>query len=458
MKSSRSEIHHKTHAVPTLRFEDQRLTSFSGLVVFQQLFEHLGLKERLRRCFKHLDVSPIFGHANIVLLLVVHLLLGYRELRHFRYYEDDPLVRRLLGLKRLPDVATVSRQLAAMDSKSVGHLQQLQQTLVLDRLRVLALRRITIDFDGSVIGTGRFAEGTAIGFNRKKKGQRSYYPLFCTVAQTGQVLAVLHRAGNVHDSKGAQAFILNCIEQIKKALPGVTIEVRMDSAFFSDAIVSALDEAQIDYTISVPFERFTQLKEKIENRHRWNRLDNQHDFFESSWKPGSWTVRHRFVFVRQLAKVQYKQAVQLDLFIPFEYDYTFKVLLTNKKLTAAKVVAFHNGRGSQEGIFAELKSQNALGYVPTRTWRGNQVYLLSAVLAHNLSRELQMITRAPSRTTQQKRPALWDFEQLNTLRRRVIQRAGRLIRPQGRLTLSMSANQAVQNELLHYLDEIEKAA
>ncbi|MBL3600661.1 MAG: transposase, partial [gamma proteobacterium endosymbiont of Lamellibrachia anaximandri] len=163
-------------------------------------------------------------------------------------------------------------------------------------------------------------------------------------------------------------------------------------------------------------------------------------------------------FVRQRAKVQYKQAVQLDLFIPYEYGYTFKVVLTNKNLTAGKVVAFHNGRGSQEGIFAELKSHNALGYVPTRTWRGNQVYLLSVVLAHNLSRELQMITRASSRTTQEKRPALWDFEQLNTLRRRVIQRAGRLIRPQGRLTLSMSANQAAQNELLHYLDEIEKAA
>ena len=146
------------------------------------------------------------------------------------------------------------------------------------------------------------------------------------------------------------------------------------------------------------------------------------------------------------------------LFIAYEYGYAFKVVLTNKKMIASKVVAFHNGRGSQEGIFAELKSQNQLGYVPTNTWRGNQVYLLSAVLAHNLSRELQMITRPPSRKKQEKRPALWDFEQLNTLRQRVIQRAGRLIRPQGRLTLSMSANRSVQNELLHYLDEIEKAA
>ena len=458
MKSSRSEIRRKTHALPNLRFEDQQLSSFSGLIIFQKLLDLLGLKDRLRHCFKHLTVSPIYGHASIVLLLIVHLLLGYRELRHLRYYEDDPLVLRLLGLKQLPDVATLSRQLASMDKQSVDQLQSLQQALVLDRLRLLSFSRITLDFDGSVIGTGRFAEGTAIGFNRKKKGQRSYYPLFCTLAQTGQVLAVLHRSGNVHDSNGAQAFILQCIEQVKQALPNTLIEVRMDGAFFSDTIVSALDQAKIEYTISVPFERFAQLKTMIENRRRWYTLDQQQDYFESSWKPKAWDKRHRFVFVRQRVKVQYKEPVQLDLFIPYEYGYAFKVVLTNKTLTAAKVVAFHNGRGSQEGIFAELKSQNALSYVPTRTWRGNQVYLLSAVMAHNLSRELQMITRPPVRSTQEKRPALWHFEQLSTLRRRIIQRAGRLIRPQGRLTLSMSANSTVQNELLHYLDQLEKAA
>ncbi|MEJ2419902.1 MAG: hypothetical protein P8Y45_23875 [Exilibacterium sp.] len=41
-------------------------------------------------------MSSIFGEATIVLLLVVHLLLGYRELRHLRYYNDDPWVKRLL--------------------------------------------------------------------------------------------------------------------------------------------------------------------------------------------------------------------------------------------------------------------------------------------------------------------------------------------------------------------------
>jgi hypothetical protein len=86
------------------------------------------------------------------------------------------------------------------------------------------------------------------------------------------------------------------------------------------------------------------------------------------------------------------------------------------------------------------------------------VYLLAAVIAHYLSRELQMMTRPAQRTVQEKRTALWQFEKLTTLRQRIIQRAGRLIRPQGRLALTMSANSAAQNELLYYLDQLEYAA
>ena len=104
MKSSRSAIQQKTHALPALRFEDQQLTSFSGLIVFQMLFEQLDLKSRLRACFRHWTLTPIFGPWRVVLLLVVHLLLGYRELRHLKYYADDPLVLRLLGITQVPDV------------------------------------------------------------------------------------------------------------------------------------------------------------------------------------------------------------------------------------------------------------------------------------------------------------------------------------------------------------------
>jgi hypothetical protein len=88
----------------------------------------------------------------------------------------------------------------------------------------------------------------------------------------------------------------------------------------------------------------------------------------------------------------------------------------------------------------------------------NQTFTICAMMAHNLSRQVQMLSKPSAQRTLAKRPAVWAFEKLDTLRHRIIQRAGRLVRPQGKLTLSMSANQAVQKDLLHYLDVMQKAA
>lgn len=142
----------------------------------QKLFAALRLRDRLRACFSHLGAAPIFGHHIIVLLLVVHLRLGYRELRDVRFYCDDPLIKRLLDLRRLPDVATISRALASIDGPAIDRFRSLCRRLCLDRLLALRLRRVTLDFDGSVQSTSRRAEGTAVGFNKKKRGARSYSP------------------------------------------------------------------------------------------------------------------------------------------------------------------------------------------------------------------------------------------------------------------------------------------
>ena len=90
MKSSKAQIHAKSHKIPEIKFEDQRLTSFSGLLVFQLLFKRIRLKQRLKKCFSSLKRSPILGHHLIVMLLVVHLLLSFRRSREIDYYGDAP--------------------------------------------------------------------------------------------------------------------------------------------------------------------------------------------------------------------------------------------------------------------------------------------------------------------------------------------------------------------------------
>jgi hypothetical protein len=57
-----------------------------------------------------------------------------------------------------------------------------------------------------------------------------------------------------------------------------------------------------------------------------------------------------------------------------------------------------------------------------------------------------------------KHPVNWVFEKLDTLRHRLIQRAGRFTHLNGELTLKINANNAVRRELLHFLDVLQEAA
>ena len=106
----------------------------------------------------------------------------------------------------------------------------------------------------------------------------------------------------------------------------------------------------------------------------------------------------------------------------------------------------------------DAKTDAALDLIPCKGLPANQIFTLCTMIAHNLSREIQMLASPPAPRSLPKRPTAWAFERLDTLRHRIIQRAGRLTKPKGELTLTMSANSATQRDLLHFLDVVQKAA
>jgi hypothetical protein len=453
VKLRKADIRRSVHSIPDLVFDDTQLTSCAGLVVFQKLFAVLGFKHRLRRCLALATDNGVYGVRTIFLVLLVHLLLGHRKLREMAYYRDDPIVLRVLGLRRLPDVATVSRTLCEADPRTEARVGELTAEMVLDRLAQTSPSRATLDFDGSVMSTRRRAEGTAVGFNLKRKGTRSYYPLLCTVAQTSQILDVLHRRGNVHDSNDALPFIERSVSRTRERVPRARMESRLDGAFFSRKVVLVLKRLGVEFTISVPFERLAELKRHVERTRRWKRLDDRWSYREVRWRPKSWprAAKVRFILIRQKVKVARKGPLQLDLFEPRDHDWEYKVIATNKTASARRVLAFHNGRGSQEGLIGEARSLCHLDYIPFQKQIANQLFQRAAILAHNLGRELQMRVTKPSRGTTARRRARWTFQKLSSLRRNIICRAGRLTRPGGRLQLSMNANTVVRDALQEFL-------
>ena len=460
MRVSRKDVTSATHAIPEVRFEEQELTSFGGLVMLQALLRETDLRARLRAAVGHLSSGSGYCASRIALLLIVHLFIGWRRLRDLDYYRTDPLVKRVIGLDVMPHVSTVSRQLSDFDERSIDNLRGLLRGLVAKRAIASSPRRLTMDFDGSVISTkARGIEGTAVGYNSKSKGSRSYYPLFAVMAQTGQAFDVLHRAGNCHDSRHALKFIMDCEQNLRNDGFRGIFEVRLDGAHYSDATCTSLHDAGVEFSVSVPFERLPKLKGVIEQRALWHRIDDEWSYFRWSWRPSKRSTRSFpcVIYRRRVAKPR-KGPIQLDLFVPIERDYEFKVAMTNKRLSAAALLRYHNGRGSQEATFAEAKSQLGLGYLPSRRQAGNQVYMLCNLIAHALGRELQM--RAVPRRSHNTptRACLWALERIGTLRNRLIKRAARITRPQGKLVLSFATCPDAERDLNHFIRAASQAA
>ena len=61
---------------------------------------------------------------------------------------------------------------------------------------------MTIDVDGTVVRTGNTVAWAFRGYNPHFKKDPSYYPLLAHLAQTGHILRLKNRPGNVHDSRG----------------------------------------------------------------------------------------------------------------------------------------------------------------------------------------------------------------------------------------------------------------
>ena len=333
------------------------------MVLIKSFFQSIELFDTLKRCFRSGDTGA-YPTSKLFLLLIVHLMLGFRRLRSMETYAEDPMAKDLVGLAQLPAISTWSERINACPEHVLEKLAKANRSFVFDELSAQGVDRLTLDFDGSVIGTRRRAEDSAVGFNRKRKGQRSYYPLFCTVAQSGQVVDTLYRSGNVHDSNGAVDFMASCIHAAKEQVEGAAIEMRMDSAFFNEEILSSFEDG-IEFTASVAFMRFDGLKEKVEHRKRWRKLTPQQSYFEIIWRPECWEAPPvRLLILRQRVAKQRKGPLQLDLFEPVDYEYDYSVVATNKTLDAETVIDFHHGRGSQEGVLGELKNQMNMGLHP----------------------------------------------------------------------------------------------
>ena len=428
-----------------IEFVPQHLTSYGGLELLRRYFRLLGLHRRIRQAFAGYGLGGDYGAGRLVLLVTTLFVVGARRLEHLRYVADDPLVARLCGLARLPTDRTVANWLKQFTHEALQALIALNSELLYEQLERLALPRLTIDVDGTVVRTGNTVAWAFRGYNPHFKKDPSYYPLLAHLAQTGHILRLKNRPGNVHDSRGAARFVRELIHELRgrfgRRLP---LEFRMDAAFFKEDILDLLPREACEYAIKVPFWPWVGLKPLVAAQRDWSPVSAQISAFETALRLDAWDLTLRVVIYRKRVRHPTPKNFQLDLFSPDDGYFEYSAVTTNKALAPAALWAFIAGRGAQEKTYGELKGEFAFDVVPTHHYGANSAWQHLSVLAHNLLRSFQLHTLATPKPRSRKRTYAFALRSMRTLRFLLIARAGRLARIDGRQALRLTHNPATE--------------
>lgn len=443
MRLSRADLRRRINGDLSLRYEASGLTSFAGLELIGRFLRGLDFKSFLRRIQGALPASD-FGSVPMVLLVLVMLITGGRRVRHVGYVEGDPLVERVCGLGRMPTQHTLGRWLRAFDARGVEALHGVNERLVGEIIGRSDLRRLTLDVDGSVVSTGLKVEGARRGFNPHRRKVPSYYPITAYEANTGQVLRVQNRSGNVHDGKASVEFLEALFGQLDETLDRRhVLEMRMDGAFFREDVIDLLEAEGAEYAIKVPFYEWLGLKERIVRRRRWQGVDDGVECFEQRIRVSAWSRTLKVVIYRKRVRHRTAKNYQLDLFDPDDGYYEYSAIVTNKAVTGRTLWFFLCGRGTHEKVYGELKGGFAFDCVPTQRYEANSAWQVMSILAFNLTRALQA-GLTERRKSNRKRRAIRLFQTIHTLRYQFVNRAGLLVQPNGRSTLDVGNNAIVR--------------
>lgn len=392
----------------------ERLTTNGGALVLREVFSRLRLEEFFEQKLVDPRRPELITHPQIELLRS-HLLLlaqGWQDQDDADLHRHDPVLRLATSQRRgigpldspaegerLPDglasQPTLSRLVRALSAESQRLVlrEGLLETFA-RRLRATRghrLRYITLDVDSLPVEVHGQQEGSR---HNGHYGVRCYHPLVAMIGETGDLVDVRLREGNVHTAEGALSFILPLLDRLEREVCQVA-SVRMDAGFPEDELLSGLEARQVGYVARIKKnERLKHLAAPfVQPLPPSSGPQPSLAFYELNYQAESWSVARRIVLVLQQA--------------PGELFPEFFFLLTNwpaEQTSAVALLDLYRQRGTAEAHLGELMSVLAPALSSTRRskshYRGqepkhryasqepfaaNEVKLLLNALAYNLA-------------------------------------------------------------------------
>jgi len=278
---------------------------------------------------------------------------------------------------------------------------------------------LVIDIDSTICEVdGNAKHGAGFGYTHVL----GYHPLLATRADTGEVLHARMRKGSANTQRGTVRFIDELVARVRRAGASGNLTVRVDSGFWSNDTITALNRLDVRYTMAVRCatkgiaDAIAAIPETAWTEIDYTR-DGQAQVADCAYTTG--TGRHAVTRRLVVRRTRLTGHAQQRLWP----DWRHHAFLTDLDGTAVEVDKFHRHHAVVELAIRDLKEGAGLEHVPSGNFHANSAWLQCAVLAHNLIRWTTICGNA--RVEKQLIVARTIRTRLLALPARIVNRAGR---------------------------------
>lgn len=391
-----------------VEFTSKSITAWGGLgVLIGKFLEKIEFRAWVERHIPIVETSPNSGgvYEKVLSQFITVLGGGYRFSHLLLWSHGVETLQKAFSVDWFPQASTT---LTRFWNKI--HQQSVAERLG-DSCRDLArhivcweqIEEDNLNLDSTVLTRYGTQQGAERGYNPKKPGRRSHYPLLAFLG-SGYVVNVWNRRGDVSSGHHAVEFF----EQTIRALgPNFKVkDVLGDTGFYSIEMIEFLESQGYTYIISVPLMQI--LQDQILRIQQWQRIDEGIEVAEFYFEhlDHKWSRPRRYVVVRQEESLRPQASGKHpSLFKDLEElkSYRFSLYITNDEARSPEEIwRAYRPRANDENVVKDLKEGYGFAsFSLNNFWATEAVMVMNALVFHNLIHYLNRNIINPNSTLNQ---------------------------------------------------------
>lgn len=389
------------------------ITPHAGLALVGEFAVGLRLLEAVDRYLPEPGSGAGYKASEYVFPLILTLNGGGRSLEDTREIRDDEGLREILPLEKFPSSDATGDWLRRMGSNSgLAGLEKVNKRSLKRGMKYDGIKGYTLDMDA----TGIVAEKESAKMTYK--GFKGYMPIVGHLAENGLVVADEFREGNESPGSRNLAFIKYCERQMPK---GKRVKAfRSDSAAYQAEVINHCEDNDMKFAIGADLDEAVLGAIRAIPEEDWKSHKNGY-IAETVHSMNKTKKAFRLIVIRR--------PYQGNMFFEEDVSLKYAVIASNRVESAHGVVAWYNQRGDcSENRIKELKIGFGMERMPCGQFEANAVFFRIGVLAYNVYRLFILKTLNKS----------WHRHQVQTVRWRLYQIAGKIVFHGGQVFLKVS--------------------